>query len=134
LFHSRNQFWEPIPVPSLVSRELSSRLQLPLTTKAVYSSTAHYHWQLVLMLPPTTGESISYARWLKSMLSVDPPSVSTSCTTPVELLSLSNNQQIQVIVKVWYHCSFCILVLCLFFYSYFKDFHHYKHRRNVLHV
>ena len=51
------------------------------------------------------------------MLSVDPPSVPTSCKTPVELLSLSKNQQIQVIVKVWHHCSFYVSVCFLQLFS-----------------
>ena len=95
----RDQFWEPIPIPSLVSEALLSHLQLPLTVETVHSSSAHYHWQLVLLLPLNTGESMSYTQWMRSMVSVAPPSVTTS-KSPVELLSLSNDQQIQAIVKV----------------------------------
>ena len=64
------------------------------------NSWAHHQWQLLLVLPPTNPAVNSTAvHWLKSVLSVAPPFLPT-CMGAVELLSLSDHQNMKVIVKV----------------------------------
>ena len=76
-----------------------TRLQSPPPMEPA-NSWAHHQWQLLLVLPPTTSAvNISGVHWLKSVLSAAPPFL-PSCMGAVELLSLSDEQKMKVIVKV----------------------------------
>ena len=76
-----------------------ARLQLPPPMEPA-NSLAHHHWQLLLVLPAATSViDTTSLDWLKSVLSVAPPPLAT-CMDAVELLSLSDDKKMKVIVKV----------------------------------
>ena len=78
------------------------------------NSWAHHQWQLLLVLPPATPAVNSTAvHWLKSVLSLAPPT-SPTCMGAVELLLLSDHHKIKMIVKVFAFRTLFLLYVFLY--------------------